>query len=381
MQREDINQLWDRYKAGKATVEDMALLESWYLKFDHAAPDLSEEEFAARVEAIRLNLPVSDSQTSIQKRLWPRVAIAAAAVAAIVFGVFFFKAPSKPEPSSGSANYTNDIAPGKNTATLTLANGKTIILSDVKTGVIVNANSLKYDDGTAVERGDASLPQDDQSLTLSTPRGGTYQVRLPDGSKVWLNAASSLTYTAPLNERGGVRKVELSGEAYFEVFRNKNQPFVVTAKNLTTTVLGTHFNINAYEDESSTKATLVEGSIKLTSSRMKPGEGSPSEAVVLRPNQQAVLKGSTIKVSQANIEEDIAWKNGYFRFNDEKIESIMRKLSRWYNLEVIYKGDVPEEEFTGTVSRYKNISQALKMLGYSNKVQFKIEGRKIYVSK
>ncbi|MBB5438805.1 ferric-dicitrate binding protein FerR (iron transport regulator) [Pedobacter sp. AK017] len=404
----DLQDLLSKYRTGTCNAEELALLENWYAQWKVEYPHFSDEELMGVKDEVWQAI-ANDVKPNSPIKLWPRIIGVAAAVAAIVFGVFFFKAPSNPEPGSGSANYTNDIAPGKNTATLTLANGKTINLSDAKTGVIIDASDLKYNDNTPVistERSDEnralrelsgakslghansrdlSYRRDDgaeRSLTITTPRGGTYQVRLPDGTKVWLNAASSLTYYAPLIERGGIRKVELSGEAYFEVFRNKNQPFVVTTKNLTTTVLGTHFNISAYEDEGSTKATLLEGSVRVAS--LAPlGRGGVAEEgnVVLKPNQQAILKDNSINCVQVDANATIDWKNGQFIFNDEPLESIMRKVARWYDVEVIYQNVDKTALFYGSVSRYDQVSKILSKLEVTGGIHFKVEGKKILVFK
>ncbi|WP_051145280.1 FecR family protein [Pedobacter heparinus] len=395
MNTSNINNLLEKYLDGISTPEENAMLETWYMRYENKnLVQVADELRIDQLERIRMQMAQHSTRAKTIK-LWSRIIGVAAAVAAIVFGVFFFKAPGNPEPGLGATNYTNDIAPGKNTATLTLANGKTILLSDVKTGVIVDASKLTYNDNTPVISNEErnllnstdkrSLPygRDDgagRSLTLTTPRGGTYQVRLPDGSKVWLNAASSLTYTAPLNERGGIRKVELSGEAYFEVFRNKNQPFVVTAKNLTTTVLGTHFNISAYDDENSTRATLLEGSVKVAAPGLS-GKEAEAGSVIIKPNQQAFVTGSTgISVKEVDAEQAVAWKNGKFRFRETPLQEVMKQLARWYDVEVVYPDGIPDKKFTGGINRNVNVSEALGLFKFSG-LKFTIENKKIIVKK
>jgi len=201
---------------------------------------------------------------------------------------------------------------------------------------------------------------------LKTPRGGTYHVTLSDGTKVWLNAASALTYTASLGKTG-VRKVKLEGEAYFEVAKNKTRPFLVENQGQTVEVLGTHFNINSYTDESSIKTTLLEGSVKVNN-------------VVLKPNQQSVLTADhKIQVNTIDAETTIAWKNGNFVFAGEHIEPIMRRLASWYNIAVVYQGKKPSGQFRGVISRHNKISEVLKMMELTGAVHFEIEGRKVYV--
>ena len=344
----------------------------------------------------------------------PRVAMAAAAVAAIVFGVWLFSAPrhSGEGWKLGSAKYANDIAPGRNTATLTLANGEVITLDTNRNSVVI-ADSVKTF----------------TMLTASTPRGGTYRVTLPDGTNVWLNAASTLTF--PSEFTGKERIVELTGEAYFEVAtsysarelstseqelssserkklsssgralstsgralstsemaasysslrgRRTRQSFLVRTAGQEISVLGTHFNVNAYEEEGNVKTTLLEGSVRVTSTGKSP-DSKKQGSVLLKPNQQSVLTAGAINVFPADVEETVAWKNGYFRFNNEPIQSIMLKLSRWYTIEVSYGNEAPTTGFYGTISRSKNISEVLEMLEQTKGVHFKIEGRRVTVTK
>lgn len=319
--------------------------------------------------------------------LWKRIAQAVAAVTLITLGAWFYRdvilSLSKDNPDI-TISKGNDISPGKNTASLTLANGKIINLSDAKTGVVIDASKISYNDGSNIDSRviDRSHPGEDEdlssaikTLTITTPRGGTYQITLPDGTKAWLNASSSLTYTAPLKTIGGQRKVGLMGEAYFEVFKNKSQPFVVTSKKMELTVLGTHFNISAYEDENSTKATLLEGSV-----RVLPVAGNAG--TVLKPAEQAVLSGSNkLAVIKTNPEDAIAWKNGLFNFKSEDMGSIMRKVARWYNIEAVFTDRSDVIIVSGEVPRFANLSSLLSKLQKTGLVSFKIKGRKVYISK
>lgn len=188
---------------------------------------------------------------------------------------------------------------------------------------------------------------------------------------VTLNAASSLKFPASFTGLAN-RKVELSGEAYFEVAKDKKHPFIVQSGSQEVEVLGTHFNVNTYPDEKAAKTTLLEGSVKVSAN---------GNAHLLIPGQQSILTNNTVDIVTANIKETMAWKNGYFRFNDDRIDEIMPLLSRWYDVEVNYEGKISDERFSGTISRYKNINEVLAMLSYSNAVKFKIEGRRITVMK
>jgi transmembrane sensor len=208
--------------------------------------------------------------------------------------------------------------------------------------------------------------------TIETPKGGQYRIDLPDGTMVWLNAGSSLRY--PNRFAGQERKVALTGEAYFEVAKNKQMPFRVVSGKQVVEVLGTHFNINAYTDEASVKTTLLEGSVNVLLQETHQSE-------LLNPGQQAVVKynGSSIVVQPVKVEEAVAWKNGYFMFVDADLESIMRQLARWYDVEVAYEGNLGSLKFGGMVSRSKSIAQTLRILELTGNVRFKVAGRRVTV--
>jgi ferric-dicitrate binding protein FerR (iron transport regulator) len=204
--------------------------------------------------------------------------------------------------------------------------------------------------------------------TLSTPRGGQYQLILQDGTKVWLNSSSSIHF--PTTFRGRERKVAITGEAYFEVAKNSAMPFKITVKDVEVRVLGTHFNIMAYDDENSINTTLLEGSVKIS-------KGSSNK--MLAPGEESIVnKNGDINVIVADIEEVMAWKNGWFQFNAADIQKVMRQISRWYDVEIVYEGKIPISHFSGMISRGNNISQVLAILKAGG-VQLKIEGRKIIV--
>jgi ferric-dicitrate binding protein FerR (iron transport regulator) len=206
--------------------------------------------------------------------------------------------------------------------------------------------------------------------TLTTPRGGQYEVMLPDGTKVWLNSASSLTY--PVTFAGKERRVELTGEAYFEVAKNTSSPFFVKTSGQTVKVLGTHFNINSYEDEKCVKTTLLEGSVVITSDGNK-------QAVNLKPGQQSVNKAASFDViNEADIDEAVAWKNGKFLFRNTDLQTVMRQLSRWYDVDVEYQGTIAERHYRGRISRNVPVSQVFEILKTSG-INFIINGRTIIV--
>lgn len=273
------------------------------------------------------------------------------------------------------------IVPGSNKAVLRLANNQVILLSSSKNGVLARSGSLnvrKVNDGKlvyqAAQTADAASEVKQQSHlnTLSVPNGGQYQVVLEDGTKVWLNSASSLTY--PDAFTGADRQVKLTGEAYFEVAKNPNKPFYVNVNNEQIRVLGTHFNITAYDNDDDITTTLLEGSVRVTKN---------NTTVLLKPGQQSVSMNNSdrIRVADADVEQVMAWKHGYFIFNDENIQDIMKRVSRWYDVDVVYDGGIKDQQFGGTYDRSKSITELTKYLEKLGKVHFKIEGRRIIVMK
>jgi len=315
-------------------------------------------------------------------RLWPRIGIAAAVATLIVsVGMWFYQGKLKHNTEKGAAII--DVAPGKQNATLTLASGKKIRLSDAVNGELAKEAGVvitKSADGQLMYE---VLPQSDAAAdkinVLTTGNGETYKVRLPDGSAVWLNAASSLTYPASFAKLKD-RRVKLFGEGYFEITKNMAQPFVVVTSKQEVTVLGTHFNINAYGDEKAVRTTLLEGSVKVAALE---AAGSPGRtaAKVLKPGQESVLDAEGIQVREVDVDEAMAWQKGYFSFYNEDITSIMRKVSRWYNIEVEYSGQLPQNGFDARINKYSSITQVLEKLEKTGDVHFRIERRKVIVSK
>lgn len=303
---------------------------------------------------------------------------AAAAVLLVVSATLYFYVNRNQisNPLNPTARHQdNDVAAGGNNAILTLADGSEISLTAAGIGKLASQSGvsiIKTKDGELVyeiAKDNAAGPA--QYNTISTPAGGQYQVNLPDGSKVWLNAMSSLKYPTLFSR--GERRITLTGEAYFEVAKDQSRPFVVTSNGAgraqEVTVLGTHFNINCYADEPATKTTLIEGSVKVAS-------GTASK--VLRPGQQSAVS-DRILVAELDVNQFVDWKNGNFYFNDENIESIMRKLARWYDIDVVYQGNVPDAVFGAEISRSKKLSEVLKGLETAGKIHFKIEGRRVTV--
>ena len=305
----------------------------------------------------------------------------AASVLIILGGAYFISDKKEyaiaKEDSSSSVGLTTEksakILPGGHHAVLTTSDGKAIILDSMPNGLLTQQGNtdVKKLGGLLEYKAPASFIRDTviSYNTVSTPRGGQYQIVLSDGSKVWLNAASSIRF--PTAFSGSLREVELTGEAYFEVAKNKEKPFQVKVRDMKIAVLGTHFNVKAYEDEAETKTSLLEGSVKIIQGK---------EVGLLKPGQQAVInfKDDKVKIATADMVEVIAWKNGLFRFEGANIETIMREIGRWYDVEIVYAGKVPMRRFEGKINRNAGLSEVLRILELSN-VKFSIAGKKIIV--
>ncbi len=345
--------------------------------------NITDQEAELIYNKIESKLPAADGGkivplTKRSVRLWQTVSAAAAIIIMVTAGLLYFNQKDLQEQSGPV--YSGKIAPGSDKAFLTLSNGKKISLTDATKGNIARQSGIsitKTSDGQiiyTVEHADKKAGPA-QFNTIETPKGGQFQVRLPDGTAVWLNAASTLTYPVSFDE-SDVRSVQLVGEAYFEVAKDKVRPFIVKTDRQKVEVLGTHFNINGYKDEPVISTTLLEGSVKVM-------DASSGQSQLLSPGLQAnVSKGrNLITVSKVNTANIISWKNGYFIFDNQDITSVMKVISRWYDVNVEYKSINGDERFGGTFSRSSNLSDILKVLEKLGNVQFEIEGKRIIVSK
>jgi ferric-dicitrate binding protein FerR (iron transport regulator) len=331
--------------------------------------------------------PATPGKLVVMRRRWRWVAAAAAVLALVVTGYVWFGKKSAPAPVAATSNpYKNDVQPGGNKAILTLGNGQQIVLDSAANGMLAQeGNAAIMKDGAGIKYQSATGKKQLAIAfnTLSTPRGGEYKLDLPDGSKVWLNAASSIRY--PTTFTGDKREVELNGEGYFEVAPNAAKPFHVKTGTQDIEVLGTHFNVNAYKDEETIKTTLLEGSVKVVSRKWPVAGGEKdSEEVILKPGEQASVSRQSqtshfITVHSPDLDQVMAWKNGQFIFRDERIENIMKQISRWYDVEVEYAGKPNQEGFTATISRNVPVSKLLRYLELTTLVHFKIDGKKITV--
>lgn len=296
---------------------------------------------------------------------WRVAAAAAVLIGGTVLYPLLLRPPQQPQPEI-VATIAEDVPPGSNRAVLILADGSAVPLDSsgrrqIGQGIVQQGAAIRYDSGPQA--------QEVSFNTLRTPAGGQFKVVLPDGTAVWLNAGSSLHYPTAFTEK--VRRVRLEGEAFFEVAKNAAQPFVVEAKGITATVLGTSFNINSYPDEENLVTTLVTGSLRVN---------TPKAAHLLHPGEQTLLRsnGELQSRTGVNTEEFTAWKDGQFYFDNTPLTVILRQVSRWYDVEVIYTTPVGDRKFFGVIDRKTPLAGILKLLN-ANDIQFQIKGKKLYV--
>ncbi|WP_183558851.1 FecR family protein [Mucilaginibacter sp. SP1R1] len=315
------------------------------------------------------------------RKMWRLTAVAAVLLTFLFAGFYLYLNLNRVKPGVAplaSKQPENDVIPGSNKAVLILSNGSRIVLNDVKNGIVAKQGGIavfKTDSGQVINKKTnddlASNTMPAGYNTIITPRGGQFKVVLPDGSQVWLNAASSLKY--PTQFTGNQRNVELTGEAYFEVAKNAAKPFKVTSAGQVVEVLGTHFNINAYDDETQVKTTLLEGSVKVLYRQ---------SIALLKPGQQAKITtgtdGQIVVSDNIDTDEITAWRDGYFQFNHADIQTVMRQLSRWYDVDVKYDGTVTSKQFGGAIQRNLKLSQVLHILEKSG-LHFNISGKEVTV--
>jgi len=337
-----------------------------------AEPPIDWEYMYSRVT--RNALPAAGTQSKVKRLLaWPAVAAASIIVLMAATGLYFLFKGKQHEPAWAHNRFQNDLPPGNSKAVLTLANGTSIALYEGSSSFLSqleNTKGMKLNSGELVYEAPSDAAATAGYNTLTTPRGGQFRLVLPDGSKVWLNAASSITY--PVTFTGSSRTVTITGEAYLEVARNPEKPFKVIVNGMEVTVLGTCFNINAYTDEAGISTTLLEGAVRVS-------RGNNMQ--VLQPGQQAQLQpnGTFRLMPDTDTAAVTAWKNGMFAFNGEDIASIMRQVNRWYDAEIVYTSAV-SQHFVGSIPRDVPVSKLLTMLELTGRLRFRIEGKKIIVT-
>ena len=393
---ENILVLIEKYFAGTITTEEKLRLNEWYHSFNDSRVELivneneTEQKLEDRIKNRLLKTIHNEKPQVIRSKLRRILQIPAAAAAVILIllsiGTYFIFSPKSPnqeiaKTAPSETKLKNDIAPGGNRAVLTLADGSSIVLDSASNGTISQQGNIKVqklDNGLlAYSVNGQQVTENDEAFfnTITTPRGGQYHVTLADGTKVWLNAASSIRF--PVVFTGTERKVEITGEAYFEVAKNKAMPFKVKVNSSEIEVLGTHFNVNAYNDEASIKTTLLEGMVKVSVPALA-GNQSPK---FLQPGQQAGInkEGKINVLDNADTEEAVAWMNGHFQFKSADLKTILRQIARWYDVDVEYKGNA-NLHFTGQLTRNDSVSKVFKELALTGEVHFKIDGKRIIVS-
>ncbi|WP_285008272.1 FecR family protein [Pedobacter faecalis] len=377
MDKQGFEKLIDRFLDGEATEAEQALLQSWYHGLEIADAEGLSDKQLLDILALKHEYMMDEPQSFRLSYRW--IAVAALLLMVLSVGIYTLIL----NPGGGSAEPVRSaitIPPGGNKAILTLADGSRVLL-----GTTAGSGKVKEQGGVRlVEQGNGKLAylidgnsasSDGEKLmnNIRTPRGGQYQVTLSDGTRVWLNSASSISY--PADFPAGERRVEISGEVYMEVAHDETRPFRVVSGQQTVEVLGTMFNINIYPDEPAVRTTLLEGSV-----RVIPGSNvSTTSIAVLKPGQQSILAGGSVKIASADVEPVIAWKNGIFKFNKTSLREVTRQLSRWYDVDFTYAAGMSDRSFSGELARNSNISEILDMLSFLD-VNFKLtqqDGRKV----
>lgn len=350
---------------------DSILLENYNsVETSSISPEATEKFIKELKIKMELSSEERDSSSPVLNRFnWRKIAVAASVLVLIGMGTsLLFQKQSKAVIIAASKE-TNDKDPAKTGAILTLSNGSEIVLDSVANGLLANQQNtsvIKKNGGIVYTADTNAQPVYN---TMTTPRARQYNLELSDGTKVWLNASSSITF--PTSFAANERKVKVTGEVYFEVAKDKTRPFRVLANEMQINVLGTHFNVNAYDDEASVSTTLLEGSVLIT---------EKSKKLLLKPGQQAQKQksGAMTLNENVNLDEVMGWKNGVFYFENASLEMVLRQLSRWYDVDVVFEKGVPSRIFEGEIQRDLQLSQVLKILE-KNKVRFKIEGKTLKV--
>lgn len=386
MEKPKFEDLLQRYLSGTASEGEKQQLIGWYNSFDDEKVIVKTQSFneekevyerlTAKMDEI-LNAPEKAKVISIKRNyvFWK----IAAAMVILFCGHWGWRSYQSHDDNIQVQVAVHKLHPGHSGAILTLADGKQIFLDSTQNGTIsTSGNNNIIKSGSQVIYG-SQTGNENSALsynTMTTPKGREFQIVLPDGTKVWLNAASSIKYPTVFNS--GSRVVEVTGEAYFEVAHQADKkggqiPFIVHTNRMTIEVLGTHFNVNAYADEPYTKTTLFQGSVAAN-------EKNSREVQTIKPGEQAFVSntvGDGLRVRQADVDKAIAWKNGLFQFNDDQLEAILRQVSRWYDVDVQCAADKKDLRFNGVISRRSNVKAIMDLLSATGVVNFKIENRKL----
>jgi len=370
MNDETLLDLIERISNNIASDADLSTYNAWCESFQEKGEQIPDFHQLQSKMFVHINQEI-DKHRETKIRLFYRIAAVAASIIFVLFiGSYFLLHKESDQKIAKNDNY--GIAPGSNRLVLILGNGKKIDLNKAKNGQLAMQGQTaitKVNNGQIVYSASNISNEDVQYNTVLAPRGGQGSLILADGTQVWLNASSSIKF--PASFRGNQRLVTVTGEVAFKVFHNAKMPFRVIAAKQLTEDIGTEFNINAYPDEPVIKTTLLEGAVKVRAT---------GKSTLLKPGQESDLNNNQLTIQEGDVQTAFAWKNGYLWFNNENIESVMRQVSRWYDIDVVYQGKITKDRFNGKISRYKNINQVLHMLEYSGSVHFKVQGRRIEVS-
>ncbi|PWS30506.1 FecR family protein [Pedobacter paludis] len=383
-----LEMLAKKWLDGSITSNEEQEFADWYNHFNDENEIVIDKQFAIDEFALKARI-ASKIKEQINNRLktetpvrikifnqpWFKYVSAACIIITLSIGLYFLVA-TKSRTSLSTNNLAKDIQPGGNKAVLTLSNGTQVVLDSASNGKLAqqgNGEINKLNDGHIAYNNLNDANKEVVFNSLSTPKGGQYQLSLPDGTQVWLNSASSIKY--PTSFKGKDRVVEITGEAYFEVAKNKAMPFKVIVSHSVIEVLGTHFNVNAYSDEASTKTTLLEGHVKVE-------ELQSHQFKLIKPGEQVqLLKNGLSMLVKSNVDVDqiMAWKIGFFEFSNTDLPTIMRQIGRWYNIDVEFKGAIGSEEFGGRISKNLPLSKVLKLLE-TNGIKFRLEEKRLIVN-
>ncbi len=377
----DVAQLIHKYLREEISEDELQQLNNWQQQSAgnrRIFQQLTNDEYL--LQAVTDGYKIDSDETALQKinaqidadlqpkgavrPIWLRLSVAAAILVVLATSAVYILRRNQQGPAI--THSTQNIVPGSNKASLTLADGRSIVLDSATIGELAKQGS------TQVLNKNGQLvytPVTDKGEiiwnTLSTAKGQTYPLLLSDGSRITLNSESSIRF--PVSFTGNVREVEVTGEVFFEVAHDADKPFIVTAGDMHLQVLGTTFNVNAYTDEAAIKATLVEGSIQVNKGIQKK---------IIRPGQQAQVLPNDIKVSEVNIDKITAWKQGFFRFKEDKLSEAMKNIARWYNVEVVFEGNAADVDVSGDIPRTANISELIRLLAVID-VNARIEGKQL----
>lgn len=379
-----LQQLAKKVIAGKATEEEILFLEEYYNAFEkhsEVETELSGKDLEELQKTVLQKISRETTDEAIpdisRKPIWRWMAAAAILIISMGGIIYtFYNKKNEAVAKTPESKTTNEILPGSNKATLTLNNDSTILLDDVAAGSLARQGNMlvnKTNDDKLVytSTGTQTSPEKIEYNTVRTPKGGQYQVLLPDGTKVWLNAASSIHFPTSFTENQ--REVNITGELYFEVAHDAKRPFIVHSGNTSVQVLGTHFNIMGYDNEEALRATLIQGSIKIS---------KENKTALLHPGEQMQVNEKIFKlVKNADVDAELAWKNGLFNFKDAGIEAIMKQVERWYNITVKFEGDLPEKQFNGMVPRNVTLVELMEILSFYDDMQSTIDGTTITIKR